>query len=379
MPAAVDLEILLTPIPGDNPAGVDLRYEGIYDRIQEARREDEDLPQGVWTKNIVKKSDWSMVESLCVDALATQTKDLQIAVWLLEAWIIQNGVPGLKQGLELIDGFCEIFWESMYPTLDPEDPDYRLAPFRWMNEKMTLRLKQLQITEPDSADARSYRWIDWENARHLETQAMKNPQAMAELSEDKVTTAHFNASVILTPARYFMQLHNDMRESMDLLKKIEDSLDEKLGKDAPGFKNFREVLKEIINLLDDILRRLGEDPATMNNGSVESTGETVEEGGGMAVTLGSNGDGQPGMETAGGIPAIRNRADAYRVLSMVTEYLMRIEPHSPAPYLIKRAISWGSMPLSTLLQELLDGNSDLSTIYKLLGIRDVPQDNNSGW
>ena len=37
------------------------------------------------------------------------------------------------------------------------------------------------------------------------------------------------------------------------------------------------------------------------------------------------------------------------------------------------------MPLGTLLQELLDGNSDLASLYKLLGIRDMaPQDSGGG-
>jgi len=56
----LDLERLLTPISGDNPAGQFLRYEGMYDRIQEARKEDADLPQGVWEREL-KKADWNKV------------------------------------------------------------------------------------------------------------------------------------------------------------------------------------------------------------------------------------------------------------------------------------------------------------------------------
>jgi type VI secretion system ImpA family protein len=380
---AVDLDTLLEPIPGENPSGMDLRYEGVYDRIQEARREDDDLNKGVWTTAIVKKADWHLVESLCAEALSTRTKDLQIAIWLMEAWINLQGVAGLKKGLELIDGMSEMYWDTLYPSLDPEDPDYRIAPFRWMNEKLSLSLKQLRVTSPDSADSVSYRWIDWENARHLELQAMKNPLLMDDIPETQVTTAHFNTSVIMTAPAFFRELHTDVSESIAVLSRMEDRLDGLLGRDAPSFRQFRDVLKDIVLLVEDILRRLGEDPMSINNGTVDAAAETDEAqamGGGMMVAAG--GDGQPAMEGAGagGVPAIRNRADAYRVLSMVAEYLMRIEPHSPAPYLIKRAISWGSMPLGTLLQELLDGNSDLASLYKLLGIRDMTtQDSNDGW
>ena len=37
----VDLEKLLYPISVERPAGESLRYEGTYDRIREARRQDD--------------------------------------------------------------------------------------------------------------------------------------------------------------------------------------------------------------------------------------------------------------------------------------------------------------------------------------------------
>ena len=37
----IDIQELLQPIPGANPAGEPLRYQGTYDRIADARREDD--------------------------------------------------------------------------------------------------------------------------------------------------------------------------------------------------------------------------------------------------------------------------------------------------------------------------------------------------
>ena len=39
---------ILNPIPGDNPSGENLRYAPVYDKIKEARRQDDDAPQGQW-------------------------------------------------------------------------------------------------------------------------------------------------------------------------------------------------------------------------------------------------------------------------------------------------------------------------------------------
>src|ERR671929_14367 len=54
---------LLTPIPGANPAGIDLRYDAVYDRIREARREDDDAPQGDWQR-ARKVADLALVTNL---------------------------------------------------------------------------------------------------------------------------------------------------------------------------------------------------------------------------------------------------------------------------------------------------------------------------
>jgi type VI secretion system protein ImpA len=66
---------------------------------------------------------------------------------------------------------------------------------------------------------------------------------------------------------------------------------------------------------------------------------------------------------------IQNRADAYRMLIEASDYLLLTEPHSPTPYLVKRAISWGDMPLGKVLEEIVPSSEALAAIYALLGIR----------
>ncbi len=94
-------EDILNPIPGDNPSGENLRYAPIYDQIKEARREDDDVPQGEWQIEI-KKADWVLVIKLASEALATKSKDLQIAAWLTEAMLRREGFAGLQAGLVLL-------------------------------------------------------------------------------------------------------------------------------------------------------------------------------------------------------------------------------------------------------------------------------------
>ncbi len=89
-------EDILTPIPGDNPGGQDLRYAPIYDKIKEARREDDELAQGAW-QHERKLADPILVIKLSQEAIAKQSKDLQIAAWLTEALLKKErlcGIPG---------------------------------------------------------------------------------------------------------------------------------------------------------------------------------------------------------------------------------------------------------------------------------------------
>src|ERR1039458_1690319 len=105
---------LLNPIPGENPSGQDLRYAPIYDQIKEARRAEDDSAQGEWVRD-VKKADFPLVIKLSTDALATKSKDLQIAAWLTEALVRGEGFAGLKQGVQLLQDLTSTFRSETLP------------------------------------------------------------------------------------------------------------------------------------------------------------------------------------------------------------------------------------------------------------------------
>ena len=45
---------------------------------------------------------------------------------------------------------------------------------------------------------------------------------------------------------------------------------------------------------------------------------------------------------------IQSRAEAYKRLGEAADYLIKAEPHSPVPYLVKRAVAWGNMSFGEL-------------------------------
>ena len=104
--AVLDLEVLLEPIPGENPSGESLQYQGLHDEIREARRADDDLNQGEWKREL-KTADFDRVIELASEALRTRTKDLQVAAWLTEAVTVERGFAGCCDGLRLVCGLHE--------------------------------------------------------------------------------------------------------------------------------------------------------------------------------------------------------------------------------------------------------------------------------
>jgi type VI secretion system protein ImpA len=349
--SSTDLERLLRPISGSSPAGESLRYEGTYDRIRDARREDDPgLSQGIYKMDL-KRANWEASESICLEALAARSKDLQLAAWLLEAWLHLYGFSGVREGLALLAGLCESFWDDLYPEIVDGDVENRVAPIVWINEKLSLQVKQIPLTSPQTTDAAIYSYADWESACHLDNLAKKRPDLMQSAEANgKPTPASFYASASLSPKYFYGALAEELSAIMEVRLRLEQLLDEKCGKDSPSLHQFKEILEAIQRLVADILRsRQDESYEPEEYGDTQLEAEVDEQG----------------NEIWSSCP-IRSRAEAYWRLSEAADYLLRTEPHSPTPYLVKRAVAWGSMSLFELFQQIIRNDSEREEINRLL-------------
>jgi type VI secretion system protein ImpA len=352
IPPRIEMEQLLSPISDERPAGEFLRYEGTYDRIRAARREDDPtLTQGIY-KAELKKADWKAVESICMEALATRSKDIQIAAWLLEAWLRLYGFSGCRDGLQLLTELSERFWLYLHPQLDAGDPEVRIATFVWINEKLSLQLKMIPITSPQSEDLVAYSFADWESACRLEQLSQRNPTLLGEAeSSGQVTLMRFQGSALLSPTQSYLELSDELNAAAAACLALEELLEEKFGKQSPGLQQFKEILGAIQHLIADILHARPEE--TYLAAPEQETQEVVAE------------SHEPGHELWTTQP-IRSRAEAYWRLSEAAEYLLRTEPHSPTPYLVKRAVEWGSMSLFELFQQIVRNEGEMQEINRLL-------------
>lgn len=370
----VDLDRLIAPIPGAAAAGVSLLFERTYQQIAEARREDDAaLPQGDWERPL-KRADWNLVEQLCTDALANRSKDIQIAAWLAEAWLHLKGLEGLTDGLGLIGSLCTEYWDSIHPQVEEGEIEYRVAPFVWINDNISLALRlNVPIAEraPESG-ASSLTLADWEEALRLENLVRKDA-AVAKIAERdrKITRAAFMTSVSLTSPKFFAGILKQHARCASAVAGLEQCIQDKLGDDSPGVGKVREVLEG----MRKAVREFGGEPpaaevkieskrkAKRGAGSEPPPAQATTQGTDMAENRSTD------DITTSGEGLIGSREEAYRRLADAADYLLRTEPHSPCPYLVMRAVAWGKMPLTELLQELVQGESDLRQLYALLGMR----------
>lgn len=353
----VEWEKLVSPIADAPPAGEYLRYEGTYDRIREARREDDaTLSQGIY-KTDLKRADWRLVESICADALSARSKDIQIAAWLTEAWLRLHGFSGCRDGLRLMTALVGEYWEHLHPQTEGGDHQERVGTFVWLNEKVSLQLKGVPVTDPQTGDLAPYSLADWESACRLEQSAERNPGALAAAEKGgQVTLARFQSSALLSPTPFYAGLAAELDAAAAACLALDTALDEKLAADSPGLERFKGTLDDVRQLVGNIL-----------HGRPEVSALPAPETEQQQQRPRAAEAGEPGPEIWNTQP-IRSRAEAYWRLTEAAEYLLRTEPHSPTPYLVKRAVEWGGLSLSELYQQIIRNEGEMHELDRLLGL-----------
>jgi type VI secretion system protein ImpA len=341
---SIDIDRLLHPISKDAPAGASLRYEGTYDRIREARREDDaTLPQGDWVTRL-KTADWKLVIELCAEGLERRSKDLQLAVWLADAWVQLGGGGAVAPGLRLVAALCDRYWEELFPPGDDEGFDARVSLVEWLDDALARKLRMLPLIEGGEGQPRAT-LADWEAGRIGAADAAEGgpPGLLARIS--------------LVPRSRWTALRDEARAAQDAAQALERSLAARMER-PPVVHRTRGALRSLAAAAG----------AALGEGGGEASPGVAERATATAI--------EPvdaGAPRAPGAP-IRSRAEAYRLLTEAADYLLRTEPHSPVPYLVKRAIAWGNMSLAELLGEFVNRADDLVAIYRLLGMRGREED-----
>lgn len=337
-------EGLLSPIAGENPSGVDVRYDTkllLYDKIKEARREDDGLNQGAWQQER-KTANVPQVLQLTQDALATKTKDLQLAAWLSEALLRSEGFGGLRQGLTLCQGLIANFWESLFPPIDDGDLELRAAPLDWLGSALDISLKNVPLTRSGLG------FLKYQESRlvgyEANTQGDKEKKQRAErIKEGKLTPEDFDKAFVETPKAFYVTTEKDLDGCLAALKSLDETCDEKFGNAGPALGKLKTALETIRHTVHGLLEKKREtepDPVEESPAEASADGAAAD---GTGAPAGARGAG-PSIVIS--VMTSSEPADRREVIASVAKaaaFLRQREPLSPAPYLMMRGLRWGEL------------------------------------
>jgi type VI secretion system protein ImpA len=327
---------LLSPIPGTDPAGIDLRYDPIYDKIKEARLQDDDAPQGDWQRPR-KTADFALVAKLAGDALAGRSKDLQLAAWLTEAQLHREGFAGLLAGLNLIRSLVLDFWDGLHPPIEDGDPELRASPLAWVGHSLApvVRTVPLNRTGHDFYRYKESRLVPTEADGNNDPKVLQARQQA--IADGKLPPEEFDKAFEATPKSWYKSVAADIRGSLDALEGLDALCRERFGDASPSYSRLQEALEEVQRAVGQLLgRKLELDPDPPEPEPV-------------SPPPGDNGSGhgpptpQAGADRPVNTAEALDREDATARVIAAARFLRRTEPRNPSSYLLLRGFRWGEV------------------------------------
>ena len=338
---------LLNPISVDNPAGVNLRHDPLYDKIKEARREEVDAPQGEW-KSERKLADWLLVIKLTNDALATKTKDLQLAVWLAQALLRREGLESFKEALDFVRQLMETFWDTVYPEIEDGDLELRVGPLEWIGsesprepDRPANAVKWVPIT------ASGLTWVQFDETRQVGTEdqadSYEKQQARAKkIEEGKCSPEVFDKDFEATPKKFYVALEKTFDDTLASIAQLMEFCNPKFGDLSPTFGDLRKVLEEVRQTVHVLLvRKREKEPDEVVPGEAKPEDEATD-----AAAAGQYAARAGGSPTGPLAPIPTSWPDAVGRIVASAKYMRQQDPASPAPYLMLRGLRWGELRAS---------------------------------
>jgi type VI secretion system protein ImpA len=373
-PEGFDLVALLAPIPGDSPAGVDLRTDSspqsLYYLLRDARAEaraaerameapDPDKPE---TSSTAAPPQWRTIRELGIEAIAERSKDLEIASWVTEALLRSGGLVGFTAGVKLMTGLVENYWDDLYPLPDEDGIETRVSP--------VLRLNGLSGAEgtlgPPLRRAPLFPRAD---GSEMQLWHYEQSEKLAEVSDPDARQRRIEAGVLTyeamendarsVPAAHFARLHAVARAAEAAWRALTEALDSRAGADSPPTSQVRGVLEKLVRVIGAFAKIDGNTPAEVATAALGEAAAGAGGGDGAALAVGVAG-------------AITSREEALRNLAAIAEFFRRTEPLSPLSYTLQEAVRRARMSWPELLEEIVPDISQRIQILLSLGIRPPP-------
>lgn len=330
------IEKLLQPVSTEQPCGPDLSSDGQFDELETILKGKPEIDFGN-IKKPAEPPDWRQLQQKSADYLG-RSKHLRAATMLCCCLLKMNGIAGFRDGVQLIRGLIEQYWDTVYPLLDPEDnndPTYRLnivaaltAPRGSVTGWLAImdNLYTAPLCQPKGAPPVTFEQL----------QAAKLRQAGGEGAPLDGPTLTSITPVLRGCAEQVANHHQALQEASETIHALDQFLANTLSaQKSMSFEELQKTLKEMLTSLEPYLP--------------SAAGEAAAETGEAATTAEASGNGGVAISIRG---SIRSREDVVTALDSICQYYDQVEPGSPVPFLLRRAQKLATMNFVQAVQEL---------------------------
>lgn len=341
--SVIELEALLSDVAADTPCGEDLEYDPLFAEMEKLAQE---TPERQYGDTIIpaEPPDWRGVKKAAL-SLLERTRDLRVAVYLARALLQSDGFPGFAEGLALVEGLIERYWDGVYPLLDPDD-----------DNDPTLRINTIVALCDSETTLRDLRETPLVSSRAIGRFSLRDVQVatgvltpVAGDDEELPTQSRLDAAFQDADLEVLQATAEAIADARDRVERIEATLTDQVGvTQAPDMSDLTGVLKEVRQVLTEQLQRRG----------VSATGET--EGQGESEDGVASGVAATGQRLVVG--DIASREDVIRMLDKICDYFSRYEPSSPVPFLLKRAKNLVTKDFMEIMLDLAPGGTEQANL-----------------
>lgn len=373
LPEGLDLAALLAPVPGEAPAGVDLREANppAFVSLGLARNDARDAERRFDAGDPEVEAGsagthWRSVAAFARKLLAENSKDLDVAAALTDAMVRLHGLPGLTAGAMLLQGLCEAYWDELFPRAaveyGEEPVPERVRPIAGLNGTGTdgslmAPLRRLQLfPRPDGAP---FAWWEYERSRELAGITDENRREQ-RLNAGAIPIEDVEKEARAAGPRHFAAMRRRLKDAAAAWAAMSAKLDELAGMDSPSTGRVRDLLAEMLAFVARF--------APPEDEGAPAAESAVEE---EAAAVETGGAGAPAVARPAGT-AGRSREDVLRDLVAIAEYFRKTEPNSPLSYTLEDAVRRARLTWPELLEELVEDESARAAILNALGIRRPP-------
>lgn len=354
----LDFATLVKPISKKNPAGEDLRKNSSptspYYRLKDERAKARAIERRLVFDESHAASpqpSWRMILEFAPQVIAEQSKDLELAAYLIEALVRERGFPGLRDGFRLVRELVESCWDKLYPLPDEEGIASRVAHLTGLNGvggDGTLIRPILAVPITDESSVGKFCTADYLQSQQLALLDVEEQQR--RVADGAVTVQMIQLAVAETPKEFYAALQQDIIEVLQEYDRMCTVLDDRCGEHSIHTSNIRNAIE---TCLESIRYALGGFPKQDLADDADMTGAGLN------------------YERVVPVTRISSRNEALLALKQVAEYFRRTEPHSPISYGAEQLVRWSQTPLPELLSELVPDNSAREHLFTLTGMRKV--------